>query len=74
MVSQTPTPNEDLPAAARGRLGTMRGDNSHDELFTSDLSVSEFLLVREAGFDPVGSRTWKSKFLHRQCTRLVGWQ
>ncbi len=26
----------------------------HHALFTSDLSVNEFLLVREAGFDPVG--------------------
>src|SRR5690242_18687351 len=25
-----------------------------DQLFTSDLSVNEFLLVREAGFRPVG--------------------
>ncbi|TME01189.1 MAG: heavy metal-binding domain-containing protein [Chloroflexi bacterium] len=32
----------------------MRGDATHKALFTSDLSVNEFLLVREAGFDPVG--------------------
>ncbi|TMB91446.1 MAG: heavy metal-binding domain-containing protein [Chloroflexi bacterium] len=32
----------------------MRGDAKHHSLFTSDLSVNEFLLVREAGFDPVG--------------------
>ncbi len=40
----------DLPAHARERLVDMRSR----KLFTSDLSVSEFLLVREAGFDPVG--------------------
>jgi uncharacterized protein YbjQ (UPF0145 family) len=40
----------DLPARARERLVDMRGR----KLFTSDLSVSEFMLVREAGFDPVG--------------------
>jgi uncharacterized protein YbjQ (UPF0145 family) len=40
----------DLPAHARQRLEEMRARN----LFTSDLSVSEFVLVREAGFDPVG--------------------
>ena len=32
----------------------MRGDNAHRGIFTSDLSVNEFLLVREAGFEPVG--------------------
>src|SRR3989440_12541297 len=32
----------------------MRGDATHKALFTSDLSVNEFLLGREAGFDPVG--------------------
>jgi uncharacterized protein YbjQ (UPF0145 family) len=32
----------------------MRGDATRRGLFTSDLSVNEFLLVREAGFDPIG--------------------
>lgn len=40
----------DLPAQARTRLTEMRAR----KLFTSDLSVNEFVLVREAGFDPVG--------------------
>lgn len=44
----------DLPSHARERLGIMRGDAKHHALFTSDLSVNEFLLVREAGFDAVG--------------------
>ncbi|MGZ3629039.1 MAG: heavy metal-binding domain-containing protein, partial [Ktedonobacteraceae bacterium] len=44
----------DLPVHARERLSLMRGDATHQALFTSDLSVNEFLLVREAGFDPVG--------------------
>ncbi len=39
-----------LPTHARERLADMR----ERKLFTSDLSISEFLLVREAGFDPVG--------------------
>jgi uncharacterized protein YbjQ (UPF0145 family) len=40
---------EGVPEAGRGRLAqNKRG------LFTSDLSVNEFLVVREAGFDPVG--------------------
>lgn len=42
--------NDDLPQHARERLAEMR----ERKLFTSDLSVSELLLVREAGFDPVG--------------------
>ncbi len=40
----------DLPQHARERLQDMRAR----QLFTSDLSVSEFLLVKEAGFDPLG--------------------
>ncbi|HEV7213892.1 MAG TPA: heavy metal-binding domain-containing protein, partial [Chloroflexota bacterium] len=32
----------------------MRGKGRQRKLFTSDLSTSEFLLVKEAGFDPVG--------------------
>jgi uncharacterized protein YbjQ (UPF0145 family) len=44
------TEPKDLPVHARERLADMRARS----LFTSDLSVSELLLVREAGFDPVG--------------------
>jgi uncharacterized protein YbjQ (UPF0145 family) len=40
----------DLPKHARERIAEMRAK----KLFTSDLSVSEFLLVKEAGFDPLG--------------------
>ena len=40
----------DLPQHARERLAEMR----QKRLFTSDLSVNEFLLVKEAGFDPLG--------------------
>jgi len=39
-----------LPKHARERLADMRAR----KLFVSDLSVNEFLLVREAGFDPLG--------------------
>ena len=49
-----PLQDSDLPIHARERLNIMRGDATHKALFTSDLSVNEFLLVREAGFDPVG--------------------
>jgi uncharacterized protein YbjQ (UPF0145 family) len=43
-----------LPEAAVKRLQEMRGQGEKPRLFTSDLSVNEFLLVRHAGFDPVG--------------------
>jgi uncharacterized protein YbjQ (UPF0145 family) len=50
----TPGQQQGLPEAAKQRLSDMRGGPGKRGLFTSDLSVNEFLLVREAGFDPVG--------------------
>src|SRR5690348_12107320 len=52
-MSQVPS-QDDLPIHAHERLTSMRSDAGHRGLFTSDLSINEFLLVREAGFDPVG--------------------
>jgi uncharacterized protein YbjQ (UPF0145 family) len=43
-----------VPPHALERLKSMRAEGGHRGLFTSDLSVNEFLLVKEAGFDPVG--------------------
>ena len=43
-----------LPEAAVRRLQEMRGAGPKPRLFTSDLSVNEFLLVRQAGFEPLG--------------------
>src|SRR4051812_31176995 len=40
----------DLPQHARERLAAMR----QHRFFTSDLSVNEFLLVKEVGFHPLG--------------------
>ena len=40
---------KDLPTDAAKRLNELKHG-----LFTSDLSVNEFLLIKEAGFDPVG--------------------
>ncbi len=48
-MAYDPTSTEGLPQAGRARLEQNRGG-----LFTSDLSVNEFLLVREAGFQPLG--------------------
>lgn len=44
----------DLPEHARERLVEMRGKGGQRKLFTSDLSVNEFLLVKETGFEPAG--------------------
>ncbi|HEY4223179.1 MAG TPA: heavy metal-binding domain-containing protein [Myxococcota bacterium] len=41
---------DDLPQHARERLSGMK----EHHFFTSDLSVNEFLLVKEAGFQPLG--------------------
>jgi uncharacterized protein YbjQ (UPF0145 family) len=45
---------EGVPRSAQDRLAEMRGGEGKRALFTSDLSVNEFLLVRAAGFDPLG--------------------
>ena len=44
----------DLPQHARERLQQMAGGGGKAQFFTSDLSVNEFLLVKQAGFDPLG--------------------
>src|SRR5580698_3265290 len=54
MAQPAPSPptnlGQEIPAHARERLATMR----QKRFFTSDLSVNEFLLVKEAGFQPLG--------------------
>jgi uncharacterized protein YbjQ (UPF0145 family) len=52
--TQPDTPIAALPQHATERLVEMRGKGEQNRLFTSDLSTSELLLVKEAGFDPVG--------------------
>jgi uncharacterized protein YbjQ (UPF0145 family) len=47
--SYDPTSREGVPEHGRERLAQNRRG-----LFTSDLSVNEFLLVKHAGFDPLG--------------------
>jgi uncharacterized protein YbjQ (UPF0145 family) len=44
----------DLPQHAAERLREMSGEGGQQRLFTSDLSVNEFLLVKRAGFEPLG--------------------
>ncbi len=53
----------DLPQHARERLASMK----QHHFFTSDLSVNEFLLVKEVGFHPLGLVMGSSIF-------HVGWQ
>jgi uncharacterized protein YbjQ (UPF0145 family) len=48
-MSYDPTSLEGVPEDARTRLAQNRAG-----LFTSDLSVREFLLVKQAGFEPLG--------------------
>jgi uncharacterized protein YbjQ (UPF0145 family) len=49
MTDYDPTSTEGVPEAGVARL-----EQNKRGLFTSDLSVAEFLLVKEAGFDPLG--------------------
>ena len=44
---------EGLPESGRERIERMKQDIARG-FFTSDLSVNEFLLVKEAGFEPLG--------------------
>ena len=48
------TTPSDISKHGYERLESMRGESEHPRLFTSDLSVNEFLLVKEAGFEPLG--------------------
>src|SRR6516225_2408185 len=45
---------QDIPAHALERLKGLRSEGHPGGVFTSDFSVNEFLLVRKAGFEPVG--------------------
>lgn len=47
-------PASDLPQHALERLKGLRSQGHPDGVFTSDLSVNEYLLVRDAGFEPIG--------------------
>jgi uncharacterized protein YbjQ (UPF0145 family) len=51
-VSYDPSSLEGVPEAGRERLRRMR--ETGGAFFTSDLSVNEFLLVKQAGFEPLG--------------------
>jgi len=54
MPDYVPGSTANLPAGAAERLRAMRGTGAKPAFFTSDLSVDEFLLVEQAGFDALG--------------------
>src|SRR4029079_4394321 len=45
---------QELPVHAQQRIKGLRSSAHSSGVFTSDFSVNEFLLVRKAGFEPVG--------------------
>jgi uncharacterized protein YbjQ (UPF0145 family) len=54
MPSYVPGSTANLPKGAAERLRAMRGAGERPAFFTSDLSVDEFLLVEQAGFEALG--------------------
>jgi uncharacterized protein YbjQ (UPF0145 family) len=58
---------EGVPVQARERIEQIRRG-----LFTSDLSVNEFLLVRHAGFDPLGLVVGSS--IYHIGIQIAGWK
>ena len=63
----------DLPAEAITRLRQLQpADGSAATLFTSDLSVSEFLLIEDVDFEPLGLVVGSS--IYHVGIQVVGWQ
>jgi uncharacterized protein YbjQ (UPF0145 family) len=62
-----PAQGSTIPQRAQARLSAMRGDARHRGLATSDLSINEFVLTRQAGFEPLGMVMGTSIY-------HVGWQ
>jgi uncharacterized protein YbjQ (UPF0145 family) len=54
MADYVPGSIENLPRGAAERLRAMRGTGERPAFFTSDLSIDEFLLVEQAGFEALG--------------------
>jgi uncharacterized protein YbjQ (UPF0145 family) len=54
MPEYTAGSTANLPPGAAARLRSMRGEGDRPKFFTSDLSVDEFLLVEQAGFEALG--------------------
>jgi uncharacterized protein YbjQ (UPF0145 family) len=54
MPDYVPGSAANLPSGAAQRLQSMRGTGERPAFFTSDLTVDEFLLVEQAGFEALG--------------------
>jgi len=54
MPEYVPGSTASLPSGAAERLRAMRGTGEHPAFFTSDLTIDEFLLVEQAGFEALG--------------------
>ena len=67
MSDYDPTSLEGVPEAGRARL-----EQNKRGLFTSDLSVNEFLLVKESGFDPLGLVVGSS--IYHIGIQIAGWK
>src|SRR5438309_6516099 len=67
MTEYNPRSLEGIPESGRERLEQIRRG-----LFTSDLSVNEFLLVRQAGFDPLGLVVGSS--IYHIGIQIAGWK
>jgi hypothetical protein len=81
---------KDIPPRAIERLRGLRREGQPGGIFTSDFSVNEFLLVRKAGFEPIGlcvgsciyhlgitaagPRTRNSASCRRPCIRRASWR
>src|SRR5271156_410301 len=65
--SYDPTSLEGVPEAGRARL-----EQNRQGLFTSDLSVNEFLLVKQAGFEPLGLVVGSS--IYHIGIQMSGWK
>src|SRR5260370_31496364 len=65
--SYDPTSLEGIPEAGRARL-----EQNRRGLFTSDLSVNEFLLIKQAGFEPLGLVVGSS--IYHIGLQLAGWK
>ncbi len=71
-------PTAGLPPDALRRLQESDDSAGGRGLFTSDLSVNEFLLVKEAGFHPrvwcSAARSTTSAFSGAACGRTRSWE
>ncbi len=65
--SYDPTSLEGVPEAGRARL-----EQNKQGLFTSDLSVNEFLLIKQAGFEPLGLVVGSS--IYHIGIQMSGWK